>query len=125
MRTSHRPDSRSNLETKLEHAERRYRASERSLHAYREWFVCSSQGHASTSLRVTVGDTTLDVEVLGLSRACGGVCTVKIVGENYVDQPRFLDDLCKEWLHDCVAEIRDAARTLLGARERFLLTEAA
>jgi len=85
----------------------------RAFGAMAEWFICEGRGDATQELCV-IG-THLRVIVHGMTRAAGGVCVVEVDG--YRDFPRYLDDVCIEWLRDSGPEIRDAARLLLKRRE--------
>ena len=88
------------LETELE-TERRH------TNALAEWFICS---HRWAPECYPIEGTGLELRVLGLSRASGGV--VSVMSSDYADLPRYVDDLVSEWMCDSSPEIREAARML-------------
>jgi hypothetical protein len=97
----------------------------RDFQAMAEWFVCESNGHATTELEVAIdGRPALRVIVHGIFRASGGVCVVSYCSDStWRDFPRYLDDLCSDWAIDCVPEIRDAARILRQRRDEYCRPE--
>ncbi len=95
-------------------------AESRAYKAMAEWFTCTQRNLSTYALDVAIPDrcdAVLKVTVHGITRASGGVVVVHVVGSDYSDFPRYLDDLCAEWSADCSPYIREAARKLNVIRE--------
>lgn len=85
--------------------------------AMAEWLYCENNKHATMEHDVEIdGTLVLRVVIHGMCRASGGVCVVYVVNQDWHDLPRYLDDLCQEWLSDPGREIREAARLFMARR---------